>query len=565
MSLWPPLDGASTLCPVNPDAPRSLPPGLRGAELLRDPRFNKGTAFPPLERRALGLRGLLPQRVFSLGEQCARVLRNLSTKPDPLERYLYLAELADRNETVYYRVLVEHVAELLPVVYTPTVGEACRRFAHIYTRPRGMYLSLEDRGELEQVLRNWGERDVRVIVVTDGERILGLGDLGANGIGIPIGKLALYTALGGVAPWHCLPIVLDIGTENAELLADPLYIGLRRRRARGEEYAQFVEEFVLAAQAAFPGVLIQFEDFATDNAFGLLERYRERVCSFNDDIQGTAAVVLAGLEASTRITARPLTEQRLLFLGAGAAGVGIANLIVSAMVRAGLSEQRARQACWFVDSRGLVCAERNDLAAHKRAFAHEHPPLPDLFSAVQALKPTALLGLSAQHGAFDERCVRAMAEFNERPLILALSNPTSKAECTAEQAYRWSSGRAVFASGSPFDPVEFEGRRLTPGQGNNAYIFPGVGLGVVASRSRRVVDEMFLVAAQRLSQLVPEASLAAGSLYPPLSDVRSVSVEIAIAVARVAWERGLAARTRPADIEACVREQVWMPTYEPCI
>lgn len=550
---------------VNSSSSRSLPPGLRGAELLRDPRFNKGTAFEPAERRALGLRGLLPQRVFSLEEQCARVLRNLATKSDALERYLYLAELADRNETVYYRVLVEHVAELLPVVYTPTVGEACKRFAHIYTRPRGMYLSLEDRGQLQAVLGDWGERDVRVIVVTDGERILGLGDLGANGIGIPIGKLALYTALGGVAPQHCLPIVLDVGTGNAELLEDPLYIGLRRRRARGEEYAQFVEEFVLAAQAVFPGVLIQFEDFATDNAFGLLERYRERVCSFNDDIQGTAAVVLAGLEASVRITARPLSEQRLLFLGAGAAGVGIANLIVSAMVRSGLDEARARQACWFVDSHGLVCSARTDLAPHKRPFAHEHAPLPDLFSALQALRPTALLGLSAQPGAFDERCVRAMAEFHERPLILALSNPTSKAECTAEQAYRWSSGRAVFASGSPFEPVEFEGRRHIPGQGNNAYIFPGVGLGVVASGARRVVDEMFLVAAQRLAQLVPQEALDAGSLYPPLRDVRAVSVEIAIAVARVAWERGLAARPRPASIEACVREQVWTPEYRPYV
>ncbi len=548
---------------MNSKASRSLPSGLRGAELLRDPRFNKGTAFEPAERRALGLRGLLPQRVFSLEEQCARVLRNLASKPDALDRYLYLAELADRNETVYYRVLVDHVAELLPVVYTPTVGEACKRFAHIYTRPRGMYLSLEDRGELAAVLGDWGERDVRVIVVTDGERILGLGDLGANGIGIPIGKLALYTALGGVAPQYCLPIVLDVGTENAELLADPLYIGLRRRRARGEEYAQFVEEFVLAAQAVFPGVLIQFEDFATDNAFGLLERYRERVCSFNDDIQGTAAVVLAGLEASVRITGRPLREQRLLFLGAGAAGVGIASLIVSAMVRAGLDEASARRACWFVDSHGLVCAARPDLAPHKRAFAHEHAPLADLFNAVQALRPTALLGLSAQSGAFDERCVRAMAGFNERPLILALSNPTSKAECTAEQAYRWSCGRAVFASGSPFEPVEFEGRRHTPGQGNNAYIFPGVGLGLVASGARRVVDEMFLAAAQQLARAVPDEALAAGSLYPPLRDVRAVSVEIAIAVARVAWEHGLATRPQPASIEACVRDQVWTPDYQP--
>lgn len=543
----------------------SLPEGLRGAELLRDPRFNKGTGFDADERAAFGLRGLLPQRVFTLEEQTARVMRNLASKPDPLERYLYLAELADRNETVFYRALVDHVAELLPVVYTPTVGEACKRFAHIFTRPRGMYLTLADRGQLAAVLRNWSESGVRVIVVTDGERILGLGDLGANGIGIPIGKLALYTALGGVAPHLCLPIVLDVGTDNRELLADPLYIGVRRPRARGAEYAEFVEEFVTAAAEVFPGVLIQFEDFATENAFGLLERYRERVCSFNDDIQGTAAVVLAGLEASTRITGRALVDQRLLFLGAGAAGVGIASLIVAAMVQAGASEHDARARCWFVDSKGLVCSSRTDLAAHKRAFAHEHAPIATLCAAVRALRPTALLGLSAQAGAFDEATVRAMAEFNERPLVLALSNPTSKAECSAEQAYRWSGGRAVFAGGSPFAPVELDGRTHVPGQGNNAYIFPGVGLGVVASRARRVTEEMFLVAARRLAQLVPRSSLDQGSLYPPLSQVRSVSIEIGCAVAEVAWRRGLADEPEPSDLAAFVRAQVYEPRYAPYV
>jgi malate dehydrogenase (oxaloacetate-decarboxylating)(NADP+) len=539
------------------------PPRLRGAELLRDPRFNKGTAFDSKERAELRLRGLLPHRVFTLEEQAARVMRNLEHKPDPLERYLYLAELADRNETVFYRALVDHVAELLPIVYTPTVGEACKRFAHIYTRPRGMYLTLDDRGRIAAVLRNWNESGVRVIVVTDGGRILGLGDLGANGIGIPIGKLALYTALGGVAPHLCLPIVLDVGTDNRELLDDPLYIGVRRPRARGAEYSDFVDEFVAAANEVFPGLLIQFEDFATENAFGLLARHRERVCCFNDDIQGTAAVVLAGLEASARITGRALADQRLLFLGAGAAGVGIATLIVSAMVQAGVSESQARARCWFVDSKGLVCAARTDLAPHKRAFAHEHAPIADLVGAVRALQPTALLGLSAQAGAFDEASVRAMAEFNERPLVFALSNPTSKAECTAEQAYRWTGGRAVFASGSPWAPVELDGRTHVPGQGNNAYIFPGVGLGLVASRARRVTDEVFLVAARRLAQLVPQASLDQGSLYPPLEAVRAVSFEIGCAVAELVWKRGLAEEPEPADVRAFVGAHVYEPRYVP--
>ncbi len=545
--------------------PSGPPRSLRGADLLRDPRFNKGTAFDDREREAFGLRGLLPPCVFTLEEQASRVLRNLEKKAGPFEKYLYLAELQDRNRTVFYRALVDNVRALLPIVYTPTVGEACKRYAHIFTRPHGMYVTLEDRGRVAEVLRNWEVRDVGVIVVTDGERILGLGDLGANGIGIPIGKLALYTALGGVHPDRCLPIVLDVGTDNPELLDDPLYIGLRRRRARGAEYADFVEEFVLAANEVFPGLLIQFEDFATDNAFGLLARYRDRVCSFNDDIQGTAAVVLAGLEASTRLTGIALRDQTLLFLGAGAAGVGIANLIVAAMVLAGATESEARSRCWFVDSKGLVCSSRGDLAAHKRAFAHPHAPVADLLGAVQALRPTALLGLSAQGGAFSEPVLRAMAEANARPVVLALSNPTSKAECTADQAYRWTDGRAVFASGSPFDPVHFDGRTHVPGQGNNAYIFPGVALGIVASRAKRVTDEMFLAAAHTVAHRTPQFSLDQGSIYPPLESVRDVSFAIAVAVAQIVWDRGLTDLERPLDLESFVREHVYEPRYEPYV
>jgi malate dehydrogenase (oxaloacetate-decarboxylating)(NADP+) len=539
----------------------SLPGSLRGADLLRDPRFNKGTAFDGREREAFGLRGLLPPCVFTLEEQVSRVVRNLEKKAGPFEKYLYLAELQDRNRTVFYRALVDNVRALLPIVYTPTVGEACKRYAHIFTRPHGMYVTLEDRGRVAEVLRNWEVRDVGVIVVTDGERILGLGDLGANGIGIPIGKLALYTALGGVHPDRCLPIVLDVGTDNQELLDDPLYIGLRRRRARGAEYADFVEEFVLAANEVFPGLLIQFEDFATDNAFWLLARYRDRVCSFNDDIQGTAAVVLAGLEASTRLTGIALRDQTLLFLGAGAAGVGIANLIVAAMVLAGATESEARSRCWFVDSKGLVCSSRSDLAAHKRAFAHPHAPVADLLAAVQALRPTALLGLSAQGGAFSEPVLRAMADVAERPIVFALSNPTSKAECTSEEAYRWTEGRAVFASGSPAQPVTLHGTDFVPRQANNVYIFPGLGLGVMATQAREVTEAMFLAAAKALAMELAESELAQGSLFPPLDTIRDVSVAIAVAVAKVAIRDGLATELPPGELEPWIRGQMWEPVY----
>ncbi|MEZ6017705.1 MAG: NAD-dependent malic enzyme [Planctomycetota bacterium] len=542
--------------------PLPAPPArLRGAELLHDPRFNKGTAFDGRERDSLGLRGLLPPRHFTLEDQVTRVMRNLEHKGDPLEQYLYLAELQDRNQTVFYKALVEHVRALLPIVYTPTVGEACKRFAHVFTRPRGLYVSADDRGVIAQLLRNWPIREVAVIVVTDGERILGLGDLGANGIGIPIGKLALYTALGGVHPDLCLPIVLDIGTDNAALLEDPVYIGIARKRLRGDEYAAFVDEFVQAANEVFPGVLIQFEDFATDNAFGLLARYRDQCCTFNDDIQGTAAVVLAGLESSARITGVALREQTLLFLGAGAAGVGIASLIVSAMVLDGATEAEARSRCWFVDSKGLVQSARGDLAPHKLPFAHEHAPIGDLLGAVRALRPTTLLGLSAQANAFDEPVLRAMAERQQRPVIFALSNPTSRAECTAEDAYRCTDGRAIFASGSPFEPVEIDGVLRVPGQGNNAYIFPGVGLGAVASRATRVTDEMFLAAARTLARLVPQSALDEGSVYPPLEMIREVSLAIATAVATIVWDAGLTRRDRPADIAAYVREQVYDPRY----
>src|ERR1043165_5068901 len=543
-----------------PGTPMSKP-ALEGDALLQDPRLNKGTAFTETERDALGLRGLLPPRILGLAEQEERILRNFHGKSSPLEQYIYLTGLQDRNETLFYRVLVDHLAEMMPVIYTPTVGEACQTFGHIFRRPRGLYVTSADRGRVRRLLRNWPESDVRVIVVTDGERILGLGDVGANGMGIPIGKLSLYTACAGIHPAACLPITIDVGTDNPELRADPLYIGAPVQRLRGDGYLALLDEFVAAVDEVFPGVLLQFEDFATENALSLLDRYRDRLCMFNDDVQGTAAVALAGLSSAARITGGPLRAERLLFLGAGSAATGIADLTVGAMAAEGLPAAEARRRCWFFDSKGLGVRSRTDLPAHKRPYAHEHPPLTSRVEATRALKPTALLGLSTQHGAFTAEALRAMGEINRQPVIFALSNPTSRSECTAEEAYRYTDGRAVFASGSPFEPVVVNGRRLVPGQGNNAYIFPGLGLGVLVSRARRVTDAMFQTAARTLAATVPDASLAQGLLYPPIAEIRTVSGVIARAVAEVAFEAGLAAAPRPADLDQAVRALMWEPGY----
>jgi malate dehydrogenase (oxaloacetate-decarboxylating)(NADP+) len=424
-----------------------------------------------------------------------------------------------------------------------------------------MFVTAEDRGRVRAVLDNWPQDDVRAIVVTDGERILGLGDLGANGMGIPVGKLSLYTACAGVHPAVTLPVTLDVGTDNASLLDDRFYLGLHRRRLRGPEYDALVEEFVTGAQERWPGVLIQFEDFGNQNAFRLLAKYRDRVCTFNDDIQGTAAVTLAGLFSAMRITGGDLRKQRFLFLGAGEAGVGIADLIVSALVDLGVSIGDARRACWLVDSRGLVVAGRADLAEHKRSYAHDAAPLPDLLSAIRALEPTALIGVSGQPSTFTREVLETMAALNPRPIVFALSNPTANSECTAEEAYARTGGQALFASGSPFPPADVGGTRLVPSQANNAYVFPGVALGVVACRAVRVTDEMFAAAARTLAGCVAEEALAQGLLFPPLSSIRDVSVQIAVAVVRVATERGLAEIAAPRDAEAFVREHVFEPTY----
>jgi malate dehydrogenase (oxaloacetate-decarboxylating)(NADP+) len=538
-------------------------PGLpRGIALLRDPLLNKGTAFTEAERVALGLEGLLPPRVFTIEEQVGRVLENYARKDNDLERYIHLVSLQDRNETLFYRVLEEHLEEMMPIVYTPTVGQACQQFGHLFRRTRGLYVSYAERGKVATILRNWPRTDVRVIVMTDGERILGLGDQGAGGMGIPIGKLSLYTACAGIPPETCLPVMLDVGTDNEALLADPLYMGLRQNRVRGEDFFAFVSEFITAAREAWPKVLIQFEDFANITAFPLLKQWRDHACTFNDDIQGTAAVALAGIFSALRLTKKPLRDQKILFLGAGEAGIGIGDLIVSALVDEGATLEDARRRCWFVDSKGLVVRGRRDLAEHKLRYAHDFRQIPNLLGAVEALEPTALIGVSTIAKSFDRAVVETMARLNERPIIFALSNPTSKSECSAEEAYGWSKGKAIFASGSPFPPFCYEGKTIVPGQGNNAYIFPGVGLGVVASEARHVTDRMFAQAAKALAAQTSGADLDMGRIYPSLARIRDVSAAIGAAVAAVAFEDGLAGVAKPDDVLEFVRSKMWQPRYE---
>jgi malate dehydrogenase (oxaloacetate-decarboxylating)(NADP+) len=537
----------------------SLP---RGINLLQNPAFNKGTAFTDEERNQLGLRGLLPPRVHTQAEQVIRVMENFRKKPTDLERYIYMIALQDRNETLFYRVVMDNLESMMPIIYTPTVGQACQLYGHIFRRPRGLYISLKDKGNILKVLENWPYRDVRVIVVTDGERILGLGDLGAFGMGIPVGKLSLYTACAGIHPAYCLPITIDVGTDNESLLKDPLYTGLVQKRIRGAAYDEFVDEFVEATQKLFPKAIVQLEDFANTNAFRLLKNLRDRICSFDDDIQGTAGVALAGVMTALRVTGGQLKNQKLLFLGAGEAGIGIGDLTAFAMMKEGLSEAEARKRCWFVDSKGLVVKSRTDLSDHKLHYAHEHPQIADFQQAIEALKPTAIIGVSGRPRMFSQPIVEAMARINERPIIFALSNPTSKAECTAEEAYRWTKGRAIFASGSPFDPVNYEGKTFVPGQGNNAYIFPGVGLGAIACDAKLIVDEMFYAAAKSLAAQVTDYDLSLGRIYPALTRMREVSAQIAVAVAEVGYKEKLARSKRPADLLAHVESLMYDPTYQ---
>lgn len=532
-----------------------------GIELLHEPALNKSTAFSEAERDALKIRGLLPPRVFTLAEQQQRIMENFERKESDLERYIYMVALQDRNETLFYRTLVDHIERMLPIIYTPTVGEACRQFGHIFRRPRGLYVSARDAGRIPQLLHNWPERDIGVVVVTDGERILGLGDLGAYGMGIPIGKLSLYTACAGIHPRRCLPVMLDVGTDNDQLLEDSLYIGVLQRRLRGQDYADLVEEFMVSVAREFPGALIQFEDFATANALRILREYRDRFCAFNDDIQGTAGVVLAALIAAGRLAGQRLTDQRLMFLGAGAAAVGIADLAVAAMVEDGLTQRAARDRCWLVDRRGLVVSGEPNRAEHKLAYAHPVAAQPDLLSATRAIRPTAIIGVSGHAGGFNQDVIHAMADLNARPVILALSNPTSHSECSAEQAYAWSGGSAIFASGSPFGPVRLGGETFTPAQANNVYIFPGLGLGVLLSGARRVTETMFAAAARCLAGLVQEEDLRRGTILPPLADIRQVSAKIAGAVIQVAQREELSTVPLPLELESWVQSAMYQPEY----
>ena len=536
-------------------------PNERGVKLIHNPVYNKGTAFTLEERKTFGLRGLLPPRVIPQNLQADRMMENLRKKPDELEKYASMVSLQDRNENLFYYVVRRHLKELMPIIYTPTVGKACQQFGHIYRRPRGLYLSIEQKGHLKEILLNWPHKDVKVIVVTDGGRILGLGDLGVNGMGIPIGKLALYTACAGIDPTSCLPITVDVGTNNQSLLDDPMYLGHNHPRVSGQAYEELFDEFIEAVQEVFPNAIIQFEDFATANAFNLLKRYRDNARVFNDDIQGTASVALAGLLASLKLTGQNIENQKVLFLGAGEAGIGIGDMIATAMQEAGLSLEAARRNIWFMDSKGLVCSARTDLAPHKLNYAHQHEFIKDFADAIQTLKPTAIIGVSGQQGQFTERVIRLMSEINEKPIIFSLSNPTSNSECTAEEAYTWSKGTAIFASGSPFDPVELDGKTIVPGQGNNVYIFPGVGLGLAYCKSRIVTDRMFYEAAKVLAGMVTDEELSMGTVYPSFSRIKEVSVQIAMAITRVGVEEGLVRNQYLEDMKENIKNSMYHPDY----
>ena len=533
----------------------------KGWKILEDPRTNKGTAFTVQERERFGLQGLLPHAVETLDRQAERALGHLEQKSSGLEQYIYLTGLLDRNETLFYRVVMSNPARFLPIVYDPTVGEACLKFGHIYRRSRGMYVSHDMKGRVAEVLRNWPGRDVRFICVSTGGRILGLGDLGTNGMGIPIGKLQLYTACAAVPPNSCLPVLLDVGTSTAALRTDPLYLGLRQAPPPSEELDAFVDEFVQAVQEVFPGCCIHFEDWKGTDAIRLLAKYSDKILCYNDDIQGTASVTLAGLTTALEILGAKLTDQRVLFLGAGSAGIGIGNLIVTAMRDKGLSQKDAAARISLFDVDGLIEPSRKDLSPSQRVYAHKAEPTKDLTKAIEAFKPTVLIGVSTQGGAFNQRVVEAMAKLNERPIIFALSNPTEKAECTPEQAYTWTKGKALYAAGVQFPDVTVEGKTFHPGQANNFYIFPAIGLATYAARPTRITDECFIEAAQASADQVSQEMRDKGMLFPSQANILETEIATATRVAEYMFDNGLATVERPREIRSWIEAMLYKPVY----
>ncbi|MFK8026552.1 MAG: NAD-dependent malic enzyme [Gammaproteobacteria bacterium] len=532
-----------------------------GFKVLNSASLNKGTAFTTEERDKYKLHGLLPPTINSPEAQLDRALQNMRRKYYDIERYVFLKSLQGRNERLFYQLVMNNIEEVMPLIYTPTVGQACKEFGRLFRRPRGMYLSLHEKGRIKQVMENWPYKDIRVIVVTDGERILGLGDLGANGMGISIGKLALYVACAGIHPSQCLPVMLDVGTNNEEYLNDDLYLGIHQKRSTGDEYYDFVDEFIQVSRQLYPNVLIQFEDFLTPRAYSLMNKYKHKTLCFNDDIQGTAGVALAGVYASTRISKVSFSDLRILFLGAGSAATGIADLICYALQKEGLTELQARQRLWFIDRAGLLVNGRDNISEHNLPYLQNQAEQ-SFSEAIENFKPHVLIGATGSPGSFSQEIIEQMSRINARPAIFALSNPTSHAECTAEQAYQWSNGNAIFSSGSPFDMVEYKEKTLKPGQGNNAYIFPGIGLGVVACQAKLIDDDMFLVAARELAAQVSESDLSSGALYPPLNNIREISSNIAEAVINYAYDNDLATlQPKPDNIKKFLSDYMYDPTY----